>query len=233
MLGKNQRIVGNKARLVLHARSGALSIVAGVLMTCLVVRYAGAAMPAATPGGGATDESLELTPLTTKQQETENWCWAASAETIMQKVDHDVAQCKQATDTFVPGTPGYCCAHPEDDSCDKPAWPSFEPYGFVATQRPGPLSFDEIKKEIAINKRPFAFTWNWIQKGKVVGAHMMVVVGYRTVNGTQWVYRMDPLTGDKDWITYENYVGQPGDHSHSRDYYLVSLKPQASPVPRP
>ena len=77
-----------------------------------------------------------------------------------------------------------------------------------------------MQGKIYCAKRPFAFTWHWTGGG----GHMMVARGYMTIDGTNYVYRNNPLpvgVGTVDIITYSNYVSG-SDHTHWDDYYAIA-----------
>ena len=155
-------------------------------------------------------------------QMTTDWCWAASAQSIMHTLGGDVEQCAQANRAFPQAAPRpECCSTPTPNACINPAWPDFGFFGFSATPHDGPLTFEEIKREIGLNHRPFAFTWNWDGADT---AHMMVAFGYRDFPGSQVVIIFDPLppnVGQVKTISYAEYREVPGDHSHSLDYYAI------------
>lgn len=91
------------------------------------------------------------------------------------------------------------------------------------------LTFSQIKSQIYCKKKPVAFSWHWPGGG----GHMMVVKGYFTVNGVQYVDVNDPepytdlntLTGGTETVmTYADYVSRTGDHTHWNDYYNITYK---------
>ena len=142
--------------------------------------------------------------------------------------NNDIRQCVQAKRKFAPNV-GDCCADNAAKNCIQPAWPDFQPYGFNAPFIPSSgLTFAQIQEQIAAKGTPFAFTWNWVGGN----AHMQVAYGYKVQNGQQSVMTFNPLpknTGYSKWITYEEYLSDPKDHTHSRDYYnVVPLQPGTS-----
>jgi hypothetical protein len=69
------------------------------------------------------------------------------------------------------------------------------------------------------------FSWHWPGGG----GHYMVIKGYLTVNGVQYVDVNDPEPytnlntpngGTETIMTYDNYVSSPGNHTHWRDDYI-------------
>jgi hypothetical protein len=152
-------------------------------------------------------------------QQTDMWCWAASGEMVMKALRPrtTVTQCDEANKRF-----GFseCCDRPTPAKCIEGGWPEFKKYNFDNDVKQGALTFSEVQQEIFCNKRPFAFSWRWVGGG----GHMMVVTGYKTVNGTVYIIKDDPWPPnqgqDSVAITYDFYV-QGSDHTHWDDYYKV------------
>lgn len=152
-------------------------------------------------------------------QETTDWCWAASAQSIMHTIHGNVRQCVQAQHAL-PLVTANCCKTPTATACIEPAWPDFGHFGYAARRILGPLTFEQIQDQIARKRTPFAFTWDWANGG----AHMMIVYGYQIRDGVKSVVIFDPLPpgdGQTRTITYDEYVEVPGDHTHSIDYVDV------------
>lgn len=165
------------------------------------------------------EESLGVT---LRPQETSMWCWAASGQMVMEYLGTNVAQCTQANNRF--GRTD-CCNSPTPGACVVGGWPEFGKYGFsFETTSNAALSWDDLKDEIAdatnCGRRPFAFTWHWPGGG----GHMMAAIGYRTVDGVNFVEVNDPWApnvGDHRFDTYDYYVESAGHHTHWDDYYRV------------
>jgi hypothetical protein len=164
------------------------------------------------------------------QQETQ-WCWAASAQMIMNSLGKPVEQCEQAKSRFHNLA---CCPPPgpKDDAysgCVRGAWPEFYKYGFKFKRtdvgQPNTwLTWDEIRRQISILKSPVAFSWLYADGGPVKG-HMMVINGYETIRAGNFLLVEDPLplkTGTLKKIRYETYVEQRGSYSHWFDYYNIA-----------
>ncbi|MFL6635236.1 MAG: papain-like cysteine protease family protein [Massilia sp.] len=159
-------------------------------------------------------------------QQASNWCWAASGQMTMRFLGHDVAQCVEANNRFGLTT---CCEN-NSGSCNNGGWPEYEKYGFTADQTSDTaLTFSQIKSQIYCGKKPIAFSWHWLGGG----GHMMVVKGYFTVNGVQYVDVNDPepftdldtlVGGTETIMTYADYVSRAGDHTHWNDYYNITYK---------
>lgn len=158
--------------------------------------------------------------VTLRPQETSMWCWAASGEMIMDFLGHDVSQCDQANKRF-----GHtdCCNSPVPSACINGGWPEFDKYNFeFKTTSDAPLSWDQVKDQIYCKKKPFAFSWHWSGGG----GHMMVVIGYVTIDGTDYVTINDPWPpnmGDQSVKTYAAYVSGSG-YTHWNDYYDITYK---------
>lgn len=159
-----------------------------------------------TPG---TSESLNVTG---HPQETELWCWAASAQTIMHYLGENISQCRQTGDIF-PNEQCPCdqCGPGRVSSppCEAQAWPPFEAYGFSSQDSESPLSWTRLKKEISqqpnCGKTPVAFSLHGD-----IGGHMMVAFGYTSDRGINYLEVYDPYppcTGDYKLMNYAAYSG--------------------------
>jgi hypothetical protein len=167
----------------------------------------------------------KILPLVLRPQQTEMWCWAASAQMCMEFIGNTtVAQCRQASNEF--GVQG-CCNSPTPIPCVDGGWPEFPKYGFTSlrTQDAG-LSWEELVGEIDAN-RPIAFSWHWLVDGADAGGHMMVAHGYSEVAGARLVHVADPWApnvGDQYTISYDVYLAAPG-HRHWDDFYEIRQAP--------
>ncbi len=146
------------------------------------------------------------------------WCWAASGEMIMDFLGPNVTQCDQANKRF--GRTD-CCNSPVPGACVIGGWPEFAKYDYdFKTTSDAPLSWSKIKCQTYCDEKPFAFSWHWSGGG----GHMMVVIGYVTVGGVNYVTINDPWApnvGDQRIITYSAYVSGSG-YTHWDDYYDVT-----------
>ena len=85
-----------------------------------------------------------------------------------------------------------------------------------------PLSWMEIRRQIAMLKKPIAFSWKYVDNT----GHMMVITGYNTVDGINWLTVYDPLEvniGSTYSISYDEYVSGPT-HTHWDDFYNLTKK---------
>ncbi|MEK6374734.1 MAG: papain-like cysteine protease family protein [Acidobacteriota bacterium] len=151
-------------------------------------------------------------------QHTSMWCWAASGEMTMNYHGASVTQCDEANKQFGMTT---CCA--STAGCVTGGWPEYPKYGFSSVHTTNaPLTWNQLRGEIYCQKRPFAFSWHWIGDG----GHMMVVSGYDTIAGVNYVrvnnpWPWDPSGGGAQYFTtYDDYVSGP-DHTHWDDYHQI------------
>ena len=174
----------------------------------------------------APDASEQL-PVALHSQETSMWCWAASGQMVMHYIGSNVPQCTQANNRFsrtdCPCT--QCGASPSPSPpCVTGGWPEFDKYGFTFVRTAStPLTWDQIRHELSqkpgCGKTPVAFAWRWVGDG----GHMMVITGFSTVGGTNYVHINDPWApclGDTRIITYDEYVSA-SDHTHWDDFHKI------------
>ena len=142
--------------------------------------------------------TLSKIDVSMRPQLATNWCWAASAQMIMEYLGRKVSQCVQANNRLHRSD---CCNQPTPRDCDKGGWPQFELYWFSAkTTSNAPLSWSTIQKLLAPTDQtktcmatPFAFSWEFVDPYDPGHGHMMVAVGYNTVNGINYITVDDPL----------------------------------------
>ena len=187
--------------------------------------------------GNCTPPTSQTLNLRNTPQETSRWCWAASAQMVMNYVaNQNIPQCTQAnnrfgrTDCCNTPTPG-----PTGSNCILGGWPEFEKYGFTAKIKNSALTWNELRQEIgnggSCRGRPFAFSWNWYHQRAdgtwyLEGGHMMVAMGYYTVNNDKYVLVQDPWPpngGQYRVDNYEVFKRLDHDHEHWPDYYDVTF----------
>ena len=170
--------------------------------------------------GCCTPMNIGSQPVALHPQLTSMWCWAASGEMVMDFLANDVGQCVQANNRF--GRTD-CCGNPTPAACVNGGWPEFDKYGFAfKTTSDAPLSWAQVQDQIYCQKKPFAFSWHW----NGGGGHMMVAVGYVTIDAMNYVSINNPWppnVGDQYTRTYDNYVSGSG-YTHWNDYYDVTKK---------
>lgn len=175
-----------------------------------------------------------------RPQETENWCWAACGQMLMEYLGRNISQCEQANNRY---DRTECCAQGlispkagglKDDSsllayinCARPGWPEFRKYSFVFKRTSNAaLSWNELKAQLSVGPnsrgKPVAFSWRW----KRGGGHMMIAKGYTSIDGQNYVIVLDPWpanNGDEVIIPYSAYVEDPGNYSHWDDFYDLAI----------
>jgi hypothetical protein len=146
-----------------------------------------------------------------RPQQMPNWCWAANGQMAMnwvRPIPGTVTQCREVN-AYAASHSGSinlhnadCCNPVGQSICNIEGWPEFEANHFDNTPQPGPLAFDEIKKEISCAKRPILFTWIDKLSGD---AHMRIIVGYSSEPAnTVEVY--DPAHNSIKWLAYSTYA---------------------------
>jgi len=166
------------------------------------------------------------------------WCWAASGQMVMDYLGHSPSQCLQANNLFDrKDCPCTQCPPPvksrsqpvksNPPPCVQGGWPELERYGFNFKNRcNASLSWDELREQISseryCKKTPVLFSWRY----RGGGGHMMVAIGYKTIDGKNYVEILDPLvpcTGNSTFIPYDVYANGPDRrHRHWHDYYDIT-----------
>lgn len=171
-------------------------------------------------GGCCNPPNSAMVNVPITAQEQSNWCWAASGKMCMNYIHpaSNITECDEANKEFSQTT---CCANGSSSQCNNGGWPQPDKYGFTFnTTSNAPLTFAEIQGQISCSAKPFAFSWHWSGGG----GHMMVVVGYNTVDSVNYVTVNDPLpvgVGSQWTNTYDYYVAATG-HTHWNDYYNIT-----------
>lgn len=183
--------------------------------------------------------SFGIVPATLYWQETSQWCWAASGQTMMNYVGpKDVPQCYEANQA---SGRTDCCNCPTPAACVFPGWPQFDTWGykFNETAWGSALSWNQLVAEINA-KRPVWFAWAW----NGGGGHAMVAKGYFEIHLLSINQRLvlvanpwppqgrcgagnaaGPFGGNFEWRAYDEYVGGAAyDHTHMVDIYQVARK---------
>ena len=176
-----------------------------------------------TLAGCCDPEAIGTQTVPIRGQETPVWCWAASGEMVMDFLGTDVSQCDEANKRFGQTA---CCTPERPVACVDTGWPEFDKYGFTFSRTSDtPLTWGQLKDQIYCSRKPFAFSWHWLDSnGQPNGGHMMVVTGYVTIGTTNYVYYHNPLpvgTGSTEIKTYTDWVSGSG-YSHWDDFYNVT-----------
>jgi hypothetical protein len=182
--------------------------------------------------------SFGIVPATLFWQETDQWCWAASGQMMMNYVGpRNVPQCYEANQRF--GRTD-CCNCPTPNGCAQPGWPDFDAWGYNFKETPTALSWSQLTAEVNA-KRPIWFAWGWTGGG----GHALVARGYEQVNilffqeklvlvDNPWPWQgrcgagnaSGPFGGDSLEIhSYDDFVGGPGyNHVTWSNIYQVAHK---------
>ena len=157
-----------------------------------------------------TSKILSVTQI---NQETTNWCWAASSQMIMYYAGTYVQQCYEANSVF--GRTD-CCSNKTSTSCnngatDNQMYNNFYHWGFANTVYNSYLSYSAVQSEINSN-RPFNIHWAW----KYRGGHAVVVQGY---DSSQNLYINDPWYGQQT-RSYSSTVNASDRYWYSTLYYI-------------
>ncbi len=164
---------------------------------------------------------------TLRPQETNNWCWAATTQMIAQNEGKSVTQCDLANHRF---SKTNCCdfqnagsSCPKTNDCNTPGWLELDFAGLKFSESATALSWDKLKRSIYCSKDVLGYAYG---TSGVVG-HVVVIKGYITIDGTNYVILNDPWSpcmGSERMITYETYVDPAGTSTHWNTWYAVSVK---------
>ncbi len=163
-------------------------------------------------------------PNTLRPQETNNWCWAATTQMLAQQVNVSVTQCSLANQRFNmtaccnPENTGAAC--PKNDDCNQPGWVMLTECGVNFEESGTALSWETLRKQIYCSKKVMGYAYG---TPGVVG-HVLVIKGYLTLNGTNYLVLNDPwapCTGEERIITYEQYADPAGSATHWNTWYNI------------
>jgi hypothetical protein len=174
-----------------------------------------------------TPEIIGSVPNNLRTQETNNWCWAATTQMLAEHLGISVTQCDLAnhrfgrTDCCDPLNAGTTC--PKRAECNKPGWPELDFAGLKFTETNTALTWINLRKQIYCSKKPMGYAYG---TPGVVG-HVLVIKGYITVAGTDYVVLNDPwapCVGSERLITYNEYVDPAGTSTHWSTFYNIDKK---------
>jgi hypothetical protein len=220
-----------------------------IVLSLSTFLFIGCQKPRSGPGGAAPIVYPAIgvvTPdITIRPQEESQWCWAASAQMVIEWARKQASQCAQLTSYeakhHINHFYGNCCpigasglvVH--DPSCNVGAVPddSFNDakVNYVPTPEGVAVSPEMIEQEVGQHHRPVAFSWMWTSKcpAGVKCGHMMVIVGYQ-VEGDDLlltVYNPDPVPdpvrgkrgGSIDHLFYRQFKESRETYTHWKDFY--------------
>lgn len=162
---------------------------------------------------------------TLRPQETNNWCWAATTQMLAQHFNVTVSQCSLANQRFGltnccdPKNDGSDC--PKTNDCNKPGWLMLTESGLTFEETTTALTWDKLRRQIYCSKKPMGYAYG---TPGVVG-HVVVIKGYLTLSGTNYVVLNDPWSpcvGQERIITYEQYADPAGTATHWRTWYNLN-----------
>lgn len=177
--------------------------------------------------GCCTPEVVGSVQNTLRDQETNNWCWAATTQMLAEHFDISVKQCDLAnhrfgeTDCCDPEDEGSSC--PKNSDCNRPGWLELDHVGLKFSETGTALSWSNLKKQIYCKKKPMGYAYG---TPGVVG-HVLVIKGYITVGNTNYVILNDPWSpceGEERLITYEQYADPAGSSTHWSTFYDLAKK---------
>jgi len=159
-----------------------------------------------TLAGCCTPPTQTLLAVPLDGQHQSNWCWAASGQMITEYFGHGVSQCKQVGDQS--GLPN-CCNTPTPGPCNVGGTTRIDNYGFTRTIATSAVPFKSLQCELSASQRAMIFDLRWDGGG----GHTIVIRGYDTVGGGQWLWVNNPLpvdVGNTYLLSYDDYVDGPG-----------------------
>ena len=177
--------------------------------------------------GCCKPEIIGNVPNTLRPQETNNWCWAAVTQMLAQHFSIAVNQCDLANHRF--GKTNCCnqqndgAACPKTNDCNTPGWLELDFAGVKFSETATALTWDNVRSKIFCGKKPMGYAYG---TSGVVG-HVVVVKGYITVGGTNYVVLNDPWSpcnGQERLITYAEYADPTGSSTHWNTWYDLAKK---------
>ncbi len=166
-------------------------------------------------------------PNTLRPQETNNWCWAAVTQMLSQHLGLSITQCALANHRFGKTN---CCNNqnagsscPKTSDCDTPGWVDLDFAGAKSAESSTALSWESAQKQIYCTKKPMGYAYG---TPGVVG-HVVIIKGYITVAGTNYVILNDPwspCTAQERLLTYSEYTDPSGSSTHWNTWYNIEKK---------
>jgi hypothetical protein len=159
-------------------------------------------------------------------QETPLWCWAAMTQMLTEHFDLHISQCNIASHyrrTHHTGSTAgnaaqateQCCTPmdersdcPKTNDCSCSGLPEWDYAGLQCKTNNCPLSWSAIQSQIYCDHKPLGYFYS--PHGGLVG-HMVVIVGYASIGGTDYLVINDPLPQCKTdlgrrMIPYNDYA---------------------------
>jgi len=112
---------------------------------------------------------------------------------------------------------------PKTDDCNKPGWVDLDFVGAKSSETATALSWNAVKSQIFCDHNPMGYAYG---TPGVVG-HVVVINGYLTVDGTDYMQLYDPWSpciGTIRLITYAEYTNPAGTATHWNTWFGVAKK---------
>lgn len=172
-------------------------------------------------------EIIASVPNTLRPQETNNWCWAATTQMLSQHVGISVNQCDLANHRFGKTN---CCdfqnanqSCPKTNDCNTPGWLELDYAGVEFEETASARSWAKMRSQLYCAKKPMGYAYG---TPGVVG-HVLVIKGYASLNGTNYVVLNDPwnpCSGQQRIITYDEYADPAGSATHWNTWFNIAKK---------
>lgn len=160
-------------------------------------------------------DTLSL-PVKLIAQENAGWCFAAVTQMVL---DYHGTKVSQGELLNVFTGRKDCAQVPTPKPCiiggSEPKL--FEHFRYTLDFRLGPLTPEEVVREIYTRRKPMIFGFAW----KDGGSHSMVLVGYAKVKGGFLVEVCDPGGGARYWTTYQQWVAD-ANHFYQDSQFNIS-----------
>lgn len=191
-----------------------------------------------------------LTPFASPKQNTGVWCWAASAQMVINYLGNPLSQCEIVSKTLdhqIPSNPPGCCMAedsfvpdpppPPDDvlyneqvadartKCLKRYWPSkaLRAYQYNVEETSDPIDWPGLTDQLCTKRTPYIFVVSFYDNGIYAGRHTSVVGGARvTSDGDRYVEISDHSEDDFFLMKWGAFAaGVPGDFKHEFDFINI------------
>ncbi len=178
-------------------------------------------------GGCCDPEIVGSVPSALRPQETNNWCWAATTQMLAQHLGISVTQCALANHRFSktnccdPQMTGATC--PKTNDCNTPGWLELDFAGVKFSETNAARTWRDMTRQIYCRRKPMGYAYG---TPGVVG-HVLIVKGYVSVAGTQYLVLNDPWSpcnGTERLITYAEYADPAGTATHWNTWYDIAKK---------
>jgi len=178
-------------------------------------------------GGCCRPEIIGSVPNNLRPQETNNWCWAAVTQMLSEHLGLSITQCALANHRF---NKTNCCTEqtsgtpcPKTNDCNTPGWIDLDFAGAKSSESETALSWSAAKSQIYCARKPMGYAYG---TPGVVG-HVVVIKGYITVAGTNYVVLNDPwnpCNGTERLLEYTFYADPAGASTHWNTWYDIAKK---------